>query len=444
MSKMQKPKSRLGRGLSSLISVSEPDVEAETSSGDVKVEEAPVGTPPVTWATPNHVPAAASTASASSADKPAAVSTGPVAPPLPPLASTPPALAPTAPARLTPAASVAPKHTVATAASVNTMPAPDAPTALAPTAPPGAQQPNRPLPGRDADGPARPTAATPAASSALSSTAPVPRGTEQSPAGSPLEIPLADVAPNPHQPRRQFDDAAMSELAASLKSNGVIQPIVVRRVENRFELVAGERRLRAAKLAGLTTIPAIIRDVDSFNQAQMALVENIHRADLNPMERAAAYRALIGQLGLTQAELANRLGEDRSTVANFLRLLDLAEPVRAMIRDDRLSLGHAKVLAGVSDILEQERLGNLVVSQGLSVRNLERLVQSATTATPARPAKSSSAHFQDLEKSFARQLGMRVQIRAGANKSKGRVVIHYASLDQFDQLSEKLGVESDR
>jgi ParB family chromosome partitioning protein len=278
----------------------------------------------------------------------------------------------------------------------------------------------------------------------------VPRGTTSvatsaAPSGTTtLDVPVAAIAPNPHQPRRQFDEASLIELAASLKSNGVIQPIIVRRVDDRFELVAGERRLRAAKLANMTTIPAIVRELDSFTQAQMALVENIHREDLNPMERATAYRALIDQLGLTQAELAKRLGEDRSTVTNFLRLLDLAEPVRAMIRDGRLSLGHAKVLAGVSDILEQERLGKLVVSQGLSVRNLERLVQSPAIPPSATPTKHASAHLQELEKTFARHLGMRVQIRSGSNKAKGRVVIHYASLDQFDQLLEKLGVDADR
>jgi ParB family chromosome partitioning protein len=229
-----------------------------------------------------------------------------------------------------------------------------------------------------------------------------------------------------------------------LKSNGLIQPIIVRRIDGGYQLVAGERRLRAAKLAGLSGIPAIVRDVDAFSQAQMALVENIHREDLNPMERAAAYRALIDQLGLTQSELATRLGEDRSTVANFLRLLELAEPVRAAIRDGKLSLGHAKVLAGVSDVLEQERLAALVVSQGLSVRNLERLVSNPAMPRKVQPAAPASAHLTNLEKSFARQLGMRVQIRAtGSNKSKGRVVIHYGSLDQFDQLLEKLGVEQD-
>jgi ParB family chromosome partitioning protein len=260
---------------------------------------------------------------------------------------------------------------------------------------------------------------------------------------SSTEIRIDAIVPNPHQPRRKFDETTLAELAASLKSNGLIQPIVVRRVADGYQLVAGERRLRAAKLAGMSAIPAIVRDIDSFTQAQMALVENIHREDLNPMERSAAYQALIQQLGLTQAELANRLGEDRSTVANFLRLLELPEPVRELIRDGRLSLGHAKVLAGVTDMLEQERLATLVVSQGLSVRNLERLVQTATTVIPRRPKTDSSAHMQELEKSFARQLGMRVQIRTGASKSRGRVVIHYASLDQFDQLLEKLGLTSD-
>jgi ParB family chromosome partitioning protein len=217
----------------------------------------------------------------------------------------------------------------------------------------------------------------------------------------------------------------------------------VRKIDGRFQLIAGERRLRAAKLAGLSTIPAIIRDIDAFSQAQLALVENIHREDLNVMDRAAAYRALMDQLGLTQAELAQRLGEDRSSIANYLRLLDLAEPVRQLVRQGKLSLGHAKVLAGVSDILEQERLASTVVSQELSVRNLERMVQNPAAPPPPRVASESSAHIQELEKSFSRQLGMRVQIRTVAKKGKGRLVIHYASLDQFDQLQSRLGIRSE-
>ena len=263
--------------------------------------------------------------------------------------------------------------------------------------------------------------------------------------GSVVIIPLEAVVPNPHQPRRQMNEAGIAELAASVKATGLIQPIVVRRNgQDQYQLIAGERRWRAAKLAGLSAIPALLREVDSFTQAQMALVENIQREDLNPIDRAQAYRTLMNQLGLTQAELAGRLGEDRSSIANHLRLLDLAEPVQAMVSDGRLSLGHAKILAGVADILEQERLANLVVSQGLSVRNLERLLQENAVPTPkaAVPA-NSSAHLQDLEKSLSRQLGMRVQIRSGAKKGRGRLILHYASLDQFDELLGRLGVKAE-
>ena len=260
--------------------------------------------------------------------------------------------------------------------------------------------------------------------------------------GSALLIPLGAVTPNPHQPRRQMAEAGVAELAASLKATGLIQPIVVRKSGDGYQLIAGERRWRAAKLAGLASIPAIVREVDSFTQAQMALVENIQRENLNPIDRAQAYRTLMDQLGLTQAELAGRLGEDRSTIANHLRLLDLASPVQAMIVDGRLSLGHAKILAGVSDILEQERLANLVVSQELSVRNLERLLQEGTTRPAPAPApQSSSAHLQALEKSLSRQLGMRVQLRSAAKKGKGRLILHYATLDQFDDLLNRLGVQ---
>jgi ParB family chromosome partitioning protein len=269
------------------------------------------------------------------------------------------------------------------------------------------------------------------------------------PASAPTEIAVDRISPNPHQPRRQINDESIAALAASIKSTGLIQPVIVRRTpgtgeNDSYQLIAGERRWRAAKLAGLAAIPAIVREVDSFTQAQMALIENIQREDLNPIDRAESYRSLMTQLGLTQAELANRLGEDRSSIANFVRLLDLAEPVRAMLRDGRLSLGHAKILAGVPDVLEQDRLANLVVAQELSVRNLERLLQSHDGQTSARQspdtaATAPSAHIADLEKSIARQLGMRVQVRSG-KKGKGKLVIHYASLDQFDDLIGRLGV----
>jgi ParB family chromosome partitioning protein len=291
-----------------------------------------------------------------------------------------------------------------------------------------------------------PAGPNPSSGSSAPVVAPIPAPADAKPVdGSSIQVPLGEVVANPHQPRKQMNEASIAELAASLKATGLIQPIVVRRVGDTYQLIAGERRWRAAKLAGLTSIPAILREVDSFTQAQMALVENVQRENLNPIDRAQAYRTLMSQLGLTQAELASRVGEDRSTIANHLRLLDLAEAVQAMISDGRISLGHAKILAGVSDQAEQNRLANLVVAQGLSVRNLERLLQESTSRTtpPVAPALASSAHYQDLEKSLSRQLGLRVQLRAGAKKGRGKLILHYGTLDQFDELLGRLGVKAD-
>ncbi len=255
------------------------------------------------------------------------------------------------------------------------------------------------------------------------------------------EILVDQILPNPHQPRRQFSETSLNELAQSLKASGLIQPVIVRKVGQTYELIAGERRLRAAKIAGLISIPAIVRDVDSLTQAQMALVENIQREDLNPIDRALGYRTLIDQLGLTQVELAGRLGEDRSSIANYLRLLELAPAVQELVRDGSISLGHAKLLAALTDPAEQQRIALLIQSQGLSVRNVERLLETGTPAASRAPA-ASAAHMADLEKSISRQLGLRAQVRA-SSKGKGRLVLHYANLDQFDGLMSRLGVKVD-
>jgi len=273
-----------------------------------------------------------------------------------------------------------------------------------------------------------------------SSPAPVAEAAPTSTSKGIAEISIDAIIPNPHQPRRQMNEASIAELAASLKSTGLIQPIILRKNGDRFELIAGERRWRAAKLAGLPTVPAIVRDATAFEQAQMALVENIQRENLNPIDRALAYKALMSQLGLTQAEIASRMGEDRSSIANHLRLLELPQPVQLLVADGRLTLGHAKVLAGISDPMEQERLATLVVNQSLSVRNLERQLQESKPPVPERAKPTSTAHYQDLEKSISQQLGLRVQLRAGAKKGKGRVILHYGTLDQFDQLLSRLGI----
>jgi ParB family chromosome partitioning protein len=273
----------------------------------------------------------------------------------------------------------------------------------------------------------------------ISSDVPLEQPAETSP--GPGDIPLGMIVPNPHQPRRTINPAAIAELALSLKSTGLIQPIVVRKVEQGYELIAGERRWRAAKEAGFASIPAIVRDVDQFTQAQMALIENIQREDLNVIDRAAAYRTIIQQLGLTQAELAQRLGEERSSVANYLRILDLSEPVRELVKEGKLHLGHAKLLAGIPGLSEQERLAKLVAARDLSVRELERLIQKKQGPSKSDQTGPSSAYLGELEKSLSRQLGLRVQVKASSRKGKGRLVIRYNTLDEFDQLMKALGVK---
>jgi ParB family chromosome partitioning protein len=263
---------------------------------------------------------------------------------------------------------------------------------------------------------------------------------DSAPGGGVMEVPLDQIRPNPHQPRREFNDASLAELASSLRTNGLLQPVVVRPAADGYELIAGERRLRAAKLAGLATIPAIVREVDGLTQAQLALVENIQREDLNPVDRARAYKSLLEQLGLSHAELATRLGEERSTVTNHLRLLELAAPVLELLRAAMLSMGHGKVLAGVADILEQERLAHLTVEKGLSVRSLEELVKQPAKPSPAKPSPSN--HIRVLEKRISGQLGMRVNLLAKQNGS-GKFTVHFANLDQFDDLMDKLGVKTD-
>lgn len=268
-------------------------------------------------------------------------------------------------------------------------------------------------------------------------------------------MPMRDVDPelidpNPHQPRKQIGPATLSELAASLKSNGIIQPLVVKaKPDGRYELIAGERRLRAAKVARMAKVPVVIRSVDSYEQAQLALVENIQREDLNPLDRAEAYRALQKQLGLTVAEIAGRLGEDRSTVQHFVRLLDLSPAVQAKVRDGTLPLGHAKILAGVADEAEQLRLADLVLKQNLSVRNLERLVKgeeaeegSVPRRTETEAQDSRSRYLAQLADTVGRQVGSKCTVTpSGQNGYK--LTLHLKNAEQFDRLMERLGVQTE-
>jgi ParB family chromosome partitioning protein len=266
--------------------------------------------------------------------------------------------------------------------------------------------------------------------------------------GRSMDVAVDRISPNPHQPRKAMGPAALAELAASLKSNGVIQPLVVRPAAgDRFELIAGERRLRAAKLAELKTVPVVVRDVKSDAQAEMALVENVQREDLNPVDRAEAYRELMGQLKLSQPKLAERLGEDRSTIANHVRLLDLPPAVLAMLRDGQLSLGHAKVLAGLDDPNEQERIARLAVQGGMSVRAVERLVDAAkpqdADAPPTRSADAGRVEYlRRLSDTLGGQIGSRCTI-AAAGRNGYKMTLHVKNAEQFDKLMERLNVKLD-
>jgi ParB family chromosome partitioning protein len=262
-----------------------------------------------------------------------------------------------------------------------------------------------------------------------------------------VEIELALIDPNPHQPRASMDPVALKELAASIKSSGVLQPIIVRPVEGRYQLVAGHRRTEAAKQAGLEKIPALLRHHSTeAQQAEWALIENIQRQDLNPIERAKAYRAYVDTFHLTHSQAAERLGEDRVTISNFLRLLDLNPGVQDLVGRGLLSAGHAKVLAGIAEVARQDALANRVVSEGLSVRKLEELLAApsldgagATTSVAGhtRTLTAKSPHVVELEQELSRKLGTKLRIFPSKKKNTGKIVIQYFSLDEFDRIVEK-------
>lgn len=251
-------------------------------------------------------------------------------------------------------------------------------------------------------------------------------------------LPCADIDPNPAQPRRHFDPQALDELAASIRVHGVLQPVIVRRAgPERYQLVTGERRLRASVVAGRDTIPAIVRDFTEAEIAEVALVENLQRADLNPLEEAAALQRLLVEYGLTQDELARRLGKSRPGLANSLRLLQAAPKVREALADGRLSAGHVRALLSVPAAAAQESLAARVEQKGLSVRETERLAQREQL--PARhPAKRlpQGAEWRDAEERMRVALGTRVQIRGDLRR--GTVEISFFGAEDLERLLELL------
>jgi ParB family chromosome partitioning protein len=259
------------------------------------------------------------------------------------------------------------------------------------------------------------------------------------------EIRLDAISPNPYQPRTVWDQQELEDLAESIRANGVIQPIIVRPAKSGFELIAGERRFRAAKLASLKTIPALVRQATDRQLLELTLIENIHRANLNPIERAKAYQNYINTFSLTQTEAAERLGEDRSVIANYLRLLDLPEEIKQMLIEGRLTMGHARAILALPTDEIRRKLANRAMAGRLSVREVEKLVRkylstSAQPSTNPTPRRYKPAHILDLESKLSSQLGTKVSIETRKNGQRGNIIIEFYSLDEFDRIMENIGM----
>lgn len=253
------------------------------------------------------------------------------------------------------------------------------------------------------------------------------------------EIAISQIRPNPKQPRSIFDDEALRELSASIKEIGILQPPVVRKIgDNQYELIMGERRLRAAKLAGLTIIPVIIRQTSDNELLREALVENIHRSNLNALEEAAAYNQMINDFGLTHDELANKLGRSRPLITNTLRLMNLPTSVQKKVASGALSAGHARALLGLSDSDEIERMATKIVNEGLSVRSTEELI-ALSGGSKKRISKGKPSNFNkfnELEEMIGDALDTRVTIKGG--KSGGKIIIEYADGADLQRIAGKI------
>jgi ParB family chromosome partitioning protein len=258
---------------------------------------------------------------------------------------------------------------------------------------------------------------------------------------APSELPISEIHVNPNQPRKLFDSNALQELAASIKASGVIQPVVVRRYNGAYQLIAGERRWRAARQAGLERIPAVVRDATDAESLELALVENLLREDLNPMEEAEAYQKLLAQFGWTQEELAQRIGRDRSSIANALRLLRLPELVQADLRGGRLTMGHAVALLSLTSEADQLRLREQILAHSWSVRATEQSARAveAATGTPRRPkaVRRRSVELVAVEDALQRALMTRVRI-TGTERA-GMIQVAYANAEELERLAELMG-----
>jgi len=255
-----------------------------------------------------------------------------------------------------------------------------------------------------------------------------------------LKVPVEEIHPNPFQPRTVFDHEKIQELVSSIKERGIIQPLLVRKRREGYELIAGERRWRAAQQAGISDVPVIIREISDTEVLEMSLIENLQREDLNPLEEAEAYRKLIEKFNHTQEELATRLGKNRSTIANSLRILRLPEGIKHSLQKNLMSMGHARAILSLEDHGKQRELHNLILKKGLSVRQTENLVkrikQTRGKISPTKTHEKETIFFVDVENELKRWLS--TQVRIMKRGKGGKIVIQFYSLEELDRILEKI------
>jgi ParB family chromosome partitioning protein len=272
-------------------------------------------------------------------------------------------------------------------------------------------------------------------------------GDTSAPDGGTFALPVGKIANNPYQPRKQFDGEELAALAASVKHHGVLQPLVVRRVGDGYQLIAGERRLRAAKEAGLTEVPVHVVAFDDQQVFEAALVENIQRTDLNPIEKAQGFKEYLEKYGITQDQLGARLGLDRTTVSNLIGLLNLPDEIRTAVRNGQLSMGHAKLLKGVADPARQVTFARDAILKNYSVHALDALIKqqklaaasdsAAAEPAPRREPTEKTAHVKGLEDDLRQRLAVKIEIKVKA-KDKGQIVIGFDSNDDFERIVQAL------
>lgn len=262
-------------------------------------------------------------------------------------------------------------------------------------------------------------------------------------------VPVDAVTPNPRQPRTDFDVQALEDLAQSIRTRGVVQPIVVRPAPAGFELVAGERRWRAARLAGLSTVPAVVRNLTDEQSLEVALIENLQREELNAIERARAFQQYLDTFQAQPEQLAERTGQSRSNIINYLRLLRLPDEVLELVAAGKLAMGQARAIAGVRDPLRQRAIARLACRRNLSARQVEELAargefseRSPPESAEEQGGSAGMRHMANVEQALSRAMGLQVVLRPGRRKNSGRVIIRYNTLDEFDRIAERLGGRS--